>query len=241
MIEEILERYEPVIGLEVHTHLATESKLFSPAPVRVRQCLPNHDVHPSSISGLPGVLPVLERARPRTRHSPWASRSTRPSTCRSDLCPEELLLPGPSEGLPDFSISRTPSSVTDGSRFACPWRAGFGRGRVRDAGVRRIGITRAHLEEDAGKSIHDDAVTRRDGEPTSISIVPGVPLTGNCLRTRTAIRQRKPGRICGPCALILRHIGVSPRPTWKRGSSAAMRMSLLRPVGVRSPLERARS
>jgi aspartyl-tRNA(Asn)/glutamyl-tRNA(Gln) amidotransferase subunit B len=54
------ERYEVVIGLEVHTHLRTRSKLFSPAPVRYGD-EPNHDVHPIDL-GLPGVLPVLNEA-----------------------------------------------------------------------------------------------------------------------------------------------------------------------------------
>ncbi|MBC8187043.1 MAG: Asp-tRNA(Asn)/Glu-tRNA(Gln) amidotransferase GatCAB subunit B, partial [Proteobacteria bacterium] len=52
-----LDRYEVVIGLEVHTHLKTESKLFSPAPVRYGE-EPNHSVHPIDLA-LPGVLPVL--------------------------------------------------------------------------------------------------------------------------------------------------------------------------------------
>jgi Asp-tRNA(Asn)/Glu-tRNA(Gln) amidotransferase B subunit len=51
------EDYEAVIGLEVHTHLRTESKLFSPAPVSYGAD-PNHRVHPICLA-LPGVLPVL--------------------------------------------------------------------------------------------------------------------------------------------------------------------------------------
>ncbi len=51
------DRWEMVIGLEVHTHLKTESKLFSPAPV-VYGAEPNHAVHPIDLA-LPGVLPVL--------------------------------------------------------------------------------------------------------------------------------------------------------------------------------------
>ena len=43
-------KYEVVIGLEVHTHMRTESKLFSPAPVRYGDP-PNHDVHPDSCVG----------------------------------------------------------------------------------------------------------------------------------------------------------------------------------------------
>ena len=53
--------YEVVICLEVHAQLRTESKLFSPAPVRFGTP-PNHSVHPICLA-LPGVLPVLnERA-----------------------------------------------------------------------------------------------------------------------------------------------------------------------------------
>ena len=52
--------YEVVIGLEVHTHLRTASKLFSPAPVTYGD-EPNHSVHPIDL-GLPGVLPVLNES-----------------------------------------------------------------------------------------------------------------------------------------------------------------------------------
>ena len=52
--------YEAVIGLEVHTHLRTHSKLFSPAPVAYGD-EPNHNVHPIDL-GMPGVLPVLNGA-----------------------------------------------------------------------------------------------------------------------------------------------------------------------------------
>ena len=51
------DRYEMVIGLEVHTHLKTASKLFSPAPVQYGK-EPNHSVHPIDLA-MPGVLPVL--------------------------------------------------------------------------------------------------------------------------------------------------------------------------------------
>ena len=52
--------YEVVIGLEVHTHLRTQSKLFSPAPVRYGDD-PNVNTHPIDLA-LPGVLPVLNRS-----------------------------------------------------------------------------------------------------------------------------------------------------------------------------------
>ena len=53
-------KYEAVIGLEVHTHLRTDSKLFSPAPVSYGDEV-NHNVHAIDL-GLPGVLPVLNES-----------------------------------------------------------------------------------------------------------------------------------------------------------------------------------
>ena len=60
-----MDRYETVIGLEVHTHLKTNSKLFSPASVRYGE-QPNHSVHPIDLA-LPGPsLALAHRARFRT-------------------------------------------------------------------------------------------------------------------------------------------------------------------------------
>ncbi len=59
-MSELQPTYEVVIGLAVHVQLRTESKLFSPAPVRYGEA-PNHSVHPICLA-LPGVLPVLNRS-----------------------------------------------------------------------------------------------------------------------------------------------------------------------------------
>ena len=60
-LSEALERYEPVIGLEVHAQLATRSKLFSDAPNQYDLERPNHFVTPYCF-GMPGMLPVLNEA-----------------------------------------------------------------------------------------------------------------------------------------------------------------------------------
>jgi aspartyl-tRNA(Asn)/glutamyl-tRNA(Gln) amidotransferase subunit B len=54
--------WEPVIGLEVHVHLKTDSKLFCRCPVRYG-CEPNHQVCPVCLA-LPGALPVLASRSP---------------------------------------------------------------------------------------------------------------------------------------------------------------------------------
>jgi aspartyl-tRNA(Asn)/glutamyl-tRNA(Gln) amidotransferase subunit B len=187
MIEDVLERYEVVIGLEVHTHLKTESKLFSPAPVRYGDA-PNHDVHAIDL-GLPGVLPVLnEKAVGLAIRLGLATHST--VNERSVFSRKNYFYPDLPKG---YQISQYEEPVvSDGwleIEVEAERRAGAsasgssgkkrGKGKsprvVRETVRRRIGITRAHLEEDAGKSIHDATVA--GGEDTHIDLNrAGVPL-----------------------------------------------------------------
>jgi aspartyl-tRNA(Asn)/glutamyl-tRNA(Gln) amidotransferase subunit B len=164
MIDAIMDRYEVVIGLEVHTHLKTESKLFSPAPVRYGDP-PNHDVHPIDL-GMPGVLPVLnERAAGLAIRLGLATHCT--VNHRSVFSRKNYFYPDLPKG---YQISQYEEPVVSGGWLEIDVAA-KGGGTAR----RRIGITRAHLEEDAGKSIHDAAVA--GGEDTYIDLNrAGVPL-----------------------------------------------------------------
>lgn len=147
MIDEILERYEAVIGLEVHTHLRTNSKLFSPAPVRYGG-EPNHDVHPIDL-GLPGVLPVLnERVVDLAIRLGLATNST--VHTYSIFARKNYFYPDLPKG---YQISQYEDPVVSDGWLEIELESEGGE-RVH----KRIGITRAHLEEDAGKSIHDAAV-----------------------------------------------------------------------------------
>lgn len=147
MIDEVLERYEAVIGLEVHTHLRTNSKLFSPAPVRYGDA-PNHDVHPIDL-GMPGVLPVLnERVVDLAIRLGLATNST--VHTYSIFARKNYFYPDLPKG---YQISQYEEPVvSDG------WLDIDVAGETGELVRKRIGITRAHLEEDAGKSIHDTAV-----------------------------------------------------------------------------------
>jgi aspartyl-tRNA(Asn)/glutamyl-tRNA(Gln) amidotransferase subunit B len=177
MIEDVLERWEPVIGLEVHTHLKTESKLFSPAPVRYGDA-PNHDVHPIDL-GLPGVLPVLnEKAVGLAIRLGLATHCT--VNRRSVFSRKNYFYPDLPKG---YQISQYEEPVVSDGWLeievpAAPesggGRRGGGQGRAATV-RRRVGITRAHLEEDAGKSIHDATVA--GSEDTHIDLNrAGVPL-----------------------------------------------------------------
>ena len=160
---EILERYEAVIGLEVHTHLRTESKLFSPAPVRYGD-EPNHDVHPIDL-GMPGVLPVLnERVVDLAIRLGLATNST--VHTHSVFARKNYFYPDLSKG---YQISQYEDPVvSDGwIEIEVPSEEGSAR--------KRIGITRAHLEEDAGKSIHDAAIAGSDDTHLDYNRA-GVPL-----------------------------------------------------------------
>ena len=132
-------KYEVVIGLEVHVHMHTASKLFSPAPVRYGDP-PNHDTHPLDL-GLPGVLPVLNR-----RAVELGIRAGLALGCRinevSIFARKNYFYPDLPKG---YQISQYERPIA--LRGAVEYESG---------GVtRRVGITRAHLEEDAGKSLHE--------------------------------------------------------------------------------------
>ena len=155
------ERWESVIGLEVHVHLRTRSKLFSPAPV-VYGAPPNHAVHVIDL-GLPGVLPVLNG-----RAVELAIRAALATHCtvqpRSVFARKNYFYPDLPKG---YQISQYEEPLATGGWLEVPSHA--------NGGVRRVGITRIHLEEDAGKSIHDAAIAGARGSHVDLDRA-GVPL-----------------------------------------------------------------
>jgi len=222
MIEEVLERYEPVIGLEVHTHLATESKLFSPAPVAYGNA-PNHDVHVIDL-GLPGVLPVLnERVVELAIRLGIAIHAT--VNLRSVFARKNYFYPDLPKG---YQISQFEDPVVSDGWIEIAVGDETGGGDS-DAGLRRIGITRAHLEEDAGKSIHDDAVTRGQGTHVDLNRS-GVPLLE--IVSEPDLRSAaEAGAYLRALRSLLRHIGVSEADMEKGQFRCDANVSL-RPVGT---------
>jgi len=134
-------QWEPVIGLEIHTQLATESKIFSGAATAFGAA-PNTQACAVDL-GLPGVLPVLNRAAVQ-RAVQFGRAVGAEIAPRSVFARKNYFYPDLPKG---YQISQYELPVV-------------GKGSVEivldDGAVKTVGITRAHLEEDAGKSLHED-------------------------------------------------------------------------------------
>jgi aspartyl-tRNA(Asn)/glutamyl-tRNA(Gln) amidotransferase subunit B len=173
------DRYEMVIGLEVHTHLKTRTKLFSPAPVQYGMA-PNHSVHPIDLA-LPGVLPVLnEQVVEHAIRLGLAIHATvnplsifaRKNYFYPDL-PKGYQIsqfeePVVSDGWLDIEVEVENEAVKSGKK-----KGKKGASPVLER--KRVGVTRAHLEEDAGKSIHDVVGAGNDDSCIDLNRA-GVPL-----------------------------------------------------------------
>ncbi|HIF93363.1 MAG: Asp-tRNA(Asn)/Glu-tRNA(Gln) amidotransferase subunit GatB [Myxococcales bacterium] len=200
-----LDRYEIVIGLEVHTHLKTASKLFSPAPVLYGE-EPNHSVHAIDLA-LPGVLPVLnERVVELAIRLGLAIHGT--VNPRSVFARKNYFYPDLPKG---YQISQFEDPVVSGGWLEIEVN-GKGEGKSASVGnaktsMRRIGITRAHLEEDAGKSIHDVAIAGRDDSCIDLNRA-GVPLLEIVSEPDLRSAQEATAYL-RELRAILRYIGVS--------------------------------
>ena len=133
--------YEPVIGLEIHAQLATQSKIFSGAPTAYGAA-PNTQACAVDL-GLPGVLPVLnERV---IEHAVLFGLAIDAQITRDSVfARKNYFYPDLPKG---YQISQYEHPIVAGGRLEI---------RLPDGGAKTIGLTRAHLEEDAGKSVHEN-------------------------------------------------------------------------------------
>jgi len=133
--------WEVVIGLEIHAQLATQSKIFSGASTRYGAA-PNSQACAVDL-GLPGVLPVLnEQATIMATKFGLATHST--VAKRSIFARKNYFYPDLPKG---YQISQFEHPIV---------HHGYVDIELDDGVSKRIAITRAHLEEDAGKSLHED-------------------------------------------------------------------------------------
>ena len=137
-------QWEVVIGLETHTQLTTQSKIFSGSPIRFGAA-PNTQASPVDLA-LPGVLPVLNKgAVERAIQFGLAIGAT--IAPRSVFARKNYFYPDLPKG---YQISQFELPVVQGGRIA------FMLEKDGKPTLRSIQLTRAHLEEDAGKSLHED-------------------------------------------------------------------------------------
>jgi aspartyl-tRNA(Asn)/glutamyl-tRNA(Gln) amidotransferase subunit B len=136
---EEIAKYEPVIGLEVHVQLNTRTKIFCGCPTSFA-APPNTNVCPVDL-GLPGALPVLNR-----KAVEMAIQAALAMHCRvnpfSRFARKNYFYPDLPKG---YQISQYDQPLAEHG-----WLEIQGNEEKK-----RIGVTRVHLEDDAGKSIHD--------------------------------------------------------------------------------------
>jgi aspartyl-tRNA(Asn)/glutamyl-tRNA(Gln) amidotransferase subunit B len=137
---DVLAKYEPVIGLEVHVQLLTNTKIFCGCANRFG-AQPNTNICPVCI-GLPGSLPVLN-----AKAVEFAALASLALHCtvnpRSIFARKNYFYPDLPKG---YQISQYDKPIAEHGWIEVP---------TADRSTKRIGITRLHMEEDAGKSLHD--------------------------------------------------------------------------------------
>jgi aspartyl-tRNA(Asn)/glutamyl-tRNA(Gln) amidotransferase subunit B len=136
---EVSTRYEPVIGLEVHAQLRTATKIFCSCRNRFGDA-PNTNVCPVCL-GLPGALPVL------TRHA--VSLALRAALATECTVQETSIFARKNYFYPDlpkgYQISQYERPLATLGAIEIPSEGGF----------RRVRVDRIHMEEDAGKLLHE--------------------------------------------------------------------------------------
>jgi len=137
-------QWEVVIGLETHTQLTTQSKIFSGSSIRFG-AEPNTQASPVDLA-LPGVLPVMNRgAVERAIQFGLAIGAT--IAPQSIFARKNYFYPDLPKG---YQISQYEIPVVQGGTLS------FMLEKDGKPELRTVQLTRAHLEEDAGKSLHED-------------------------------------------------------------------------------------
>ncbi len=209
-----LERYEAVIGIEVHCQLRTASKMFCSCSTAYDGAPPNSHTCPTCL-GLPGALPTINRAAVEgVIATGIAIGATTPPATRWDR--KNYFYPDLPKG---YQISQYDLPLAAHGRLAIET----------SAGPFEVGIQRAHLEEDTAKLIHGT-----DADGRRISLIDfnrsGAPLME--IVTEPSIRTAEQARrYAEELQLLLRTIGVSDADM-ERGQMRVEANVSLRPRGT---------
>ncbi|MGH2465853.1 MAG: Asp-tRNA(Asn)/Glu-tRNA(Gln) amidotransferase subunit GatB, partial [Candidatus Limnocylindrales bacterium] len=209
-----LERYEAVIGIEIHCQLRTASKMFCSCSTAYDGAPPNSHTCPVCL-GLPGALPTINRAAVEgVIATGIAIGATTPAATRWDR--KNYFYPDLPKG---YQISQYDLPLAAHGRLAIET----------SAGPFEVGIQRAHLEEDTAKLIH---ATGADGSRVSLIDFnrSGAPLME--IVTEPTIRTAEQARrYAEELQLLLRTIGVSDADM-ERGQMRVEANVSLRPRGT---------
>ena len=152
-------KYEAVIGLEVHVQLNTKSKMFCSCSTKFG-AEPNKNTCPICL-GMPGVLPVINREAVNL-------------TIKTALATDCKIAPFNRFARKNYFYPDLPKGYQI-SQYELPLAKGGHIEIVVDGNVKRIGITRIHMEEDAGKLIHGENLGDKDSSYVDINRS-GIPL-----------------------------------------------------------------
>lgn len=220
--DEVLERFDPVLGLEVHVELATETKMFS-APSAHFGAAPNSNVDPVSL-GLPGALPVVN-----AKGVEWAIKIGLALNCSiaesSRFARKNYFYPDQPK---NYQISQYDEPIAYNGYLdvvlddGTPWR---------------VEIERAHMEEDTGKLTHIGGADGRIHGATS-SLVDcnraGIPLIEIVTKPIEGAGERAP-EVARAYVAALRDLVKALKVSDARMDQGSMRVDSnvsLRPVGT---------
>ena len=136
--------YETIIGLEIHVQLNTQSKVFCACPADSWGAPPNTNICPVC-TGLPGVLPVLNRAVVEKAVLLAAAMHCDPIRPESFFDRKNYFYPDLPKG---YQITQYDQAIGQGGWFDVPMPSGQ---------VRHVTLSKMHIEEDAGKTKNDAA------------------------------------------------------------------------------------
>ncbi|HEU0030852.1 MAG TPA: Asp-tRNA(Asn)/Glu-tRNA(Gln) amidotransferase subunit GatB [Kofleriaceae bacterium] len=154
-VPEMLADWEPVIGLEVHVQLATKSKAFSPSATRFGE--PPNSLTDPIVLGLPGALPVFNRAALELALRLGVATESQ-IRARSRFARKHYFYPDLPKG---YQISQYDEPLCEHGHLDL----------IIAGAVKRVKLTRIHLEEDAGKNTHVGTLSHVDLNRAGVPLV----------------------------------------------------------------------